>query len=56
MVEVKQENAKELRLTEEGEACVRNGSYEVNLFNAIPDEGVSQASLMVGSCNSHQLV
>ena len=53
MVEVKQENAKELRLTEEGEGCVRNGSYEVNLFNAIPDEGVSQASLMVGYCNSH---
>jgi len=33
-------------LTDEGESILLNGSYEVNLFNAIPSDGIPQKELM----------
>lgn len=33
-------------LTDEGESILLNGSYEVNLYNAIPSDGISQKELM----------
>lgn len=33
-------------LTDEGESVVLNGSYEVNLYNAVPSDGISQKELM----------
>lgn len=37
---------KYLELTDEGESVLLNGSYEVNLYNAIPPDGVPQKELM----------
>lgn len=34
-------------LTDEGESFILNGSYEVNLFNAVPSDGISQKELML---------
>lgn len=33
-------------LTGEGESILINGSYEVNLYNAVPSDGISQKELM----------
>lgn len=33
-------------LTEEGESVLLNGSHEVNLYNAIPSDGIAQKELM----------
>ncbi|XP_001951445.1 phenylalanine--tRNA ligase alpha subunit [Acyrthosiphon pisum] len=33
-------------LTEEGESVALNGSYEVNLYNAVPSDGIHQKELM----------
>lgn len=33
-------------LTDEGELILSNGSYEVNLYNSIPSDGISQKELM----------
>lgn len=33
-------------LTDEGESVLVNGSYEVNLYNAIPSDGIPQKELM----------
>lgn len=33
-------------LTEEGESVLLNGSYEVNLYNAVPSDGIHQKELM----------
>lgn len=33
-------------LTDEGESILLNGSYEVNLFNAVPSDGIPQKELM----------
>lgn len=33
-------------LTDEGEFIVLNGSYEVNLYNTVPSNGISQKELM----------
>lgn len=33
-------------LTDEGESFVLNGSYEVNLYNAVPPDGIPQKELM----------
>lgn len=34
-------------LTDEGESFILNGSYEVNLFNAVPPDGIPQKELML---------
>jgi len=33
-------------LTDEGESVLLNGSYEVNLYNAVPSDGIPQKELM----------
>ncbi|CAH1736643.1 phenylalanine--tRNA ligase alpha subunit [Aphis gossypii] len=33
-------------LTDEGESVILNGSYEVNLYNAVPSDGIPQKELM----------
>lgn len=33
-------------LTDEGESVLLNGSYEVNIYNAVPSDGISQKDLM----------
>lgn len=38
--------SKHWELTDEGESVLLNGSYEVNIYNAVPPEGISQKELM----------
>lgn len=33
-------------LTDEGESVILNGSYEVNIYNAVPSDGIPQKELM----------
>lgn len=33
-------------LTDEGESVLLNGSYEVNVYNAVPSDGIAQKELM----------
>ncbi|KAJ8967296.1 hypothetical protein NQ317_008845 [Molorchus minor] len=37
---------KKFELTEEGQTIVENGSYEVNIFKAVPENGILQSELM----------
>lgn len=38
--------SKSWELTDEGELFILNGSYEINLYNAIPSDGIPQKELM----------
>lgn len=37
---------KHWELTDEGESVSLNGSYEINIYNAVPSDGISQKELM----------
>lgn len=41
------ETIKYWELTEEGESVLLNGSYEVNIYNAVPSDGISQKELIL---------
>lgn len=40
------ETTKYWEITDEGESVLLNGSYEVNIYNAVPSDGISQKELM----------
>lgn len=47
VIEVKQVQGTSLQLTEEGARVAENGSYEALVFKAVPENGITQAELMV---------
>nr|XP_012229359.1 PREDICTED: probable phenylalanine--tRNA ligase alpha subunit isoform X1 [Linepithema humile] len=46
LITVKPISKKKWEITAEGEYIIEHGSHEVAIYNAIPDEGISQAELM----------
>lgn len=40
------ETTKYWEITDEGESVLLHGSYEVNIYNAVPSDGISQKELM----------
>ena len=51
MVSVEQKQSECLILTQEGEELAENGSYEANLYDLVPDDGLLQAKLKVRNRN-----
>lgn len=46
IIKVEDQQNKSWQLTDEGQSVLKNGSHEALVFNAVPDEGITQSSLM----------
>ncbi|CAH0553194.1 unnamed protein product [Brassicogethes aeneus] len=46
LVTAEQISENKLEVSGEGKSIIQNGSYEANIFNNIPDDGIAQADLM----------
>ena len=49
MITVKPISQKKWEITDEGKYVIEHGSHEAVVYNAIPDEGISQAKLIKSS-------
>lgn len=55
IISAEQRSSKHWELTTEGQETAEKGSHEARVFNAIPEEGLAQAELMVSQGQRHQL-
>jgi len=49
LITVKPSSQKKWEITDEGKYVIEHGSHEAAVYNAIPDEGISQAKLIKSS-------